>query len=76
MIGVDPEMREEIMRHTKSRVRQGEFQLSDDALWKQVPQKERRRCVELLARLLGVIVQREIGEEETDDGRQDHTGAP
>ena len=60
------------MLQTKSRIRQLEFRFEENRLWQEIPKDERRRCVELLARLLGDTIRIEI-EGRKKDEREDQS---
>ena len=66
------------MSKQQSDSRQLKMVFSDDeGLWELLPEKNRVRCRVLLVRLLSEVVRGEDAkEEESDDEREDTTGAP
>ena len=64
------------MSNEGSESRQLTIVFADERLWKQLPEKNRRRCRVLLTQLLSEVVRGEEAEEhESDDEREDPTGA-
>jgi len=59
----------------RERVRQTQLPMGGNGLWDRLPGLSRKKCRELLSRLLLTVVTAEAKGEEADDEREDRTAA-